>query len=285
MSWHPASHLVDVGGVQAHYVRPSSREGAPPLLLLHGFLVSSWAWRYNIDHLARHWDVIAPCQKGFGWSSAGRGDHSLRGLGRFMLTLLDRIGLERFDVIGNSYGGSVALWLAHEVPERVGRMVLVNPFAVAGSIPRIPTWATSAALAPFWRVLVRPTVARAGLQSLAYRGLRVDSDYLSGFRPPFSRRRAVRTALEVARGFDEAGRTLERWLPTIDHEALVIWGRRDLLLKPYAAGRIAGAMPRARLVTLPAVGHCAHEEVPRRFHDLVEGFLLSDEGGGSSGSR
>lgn len=272
--WHPASRFADVDGVEAHYVRLGPPESAAgTVVLLHGFLVSSFAWRRNLEPLARRYDVIAPCQKGFGWSGNPPGDYGLASLGRFVLGLLDRLEVEKAHLVGNSYGGAVSLWLAAHAPERFDRLVLVNPYALPGSLASHPRAALLDAFAPLYRFAVTPTVARLGLQLLAYRGLLVDGDYLAGFGAPFERERAVHTALAVARGFDDAARELEALLPEIAHPTLVVWGTADLLLKPWAGPRLAKALPNARLVTLPGLGHCAHEEDPERFHDLAFGFL------------
>lgn len=272
MAWHPRSSTTDVGGVRAHYVRAGDPR-RDKLVLLHGLLVSSWAWRFNLDALAGDWDVIAPCQRGFGWSGRPRGVVSVGLLGRFVLDLLDQLDVERFALVGNSLGGAVALWIARHAPQRVTRVVLVNPLAIAGSMPPVPRLVSSVALAPLYRVAVQPRVARFGLQLLAYHHLEVGADYMAGFRAPFEQRRSVRSAMATIRCLGDAGREIEAALPHIDQPTLVVWGLRDRILRRRAGPRIIAAMPDARLVTFDDAGHCTHEEHPERFNRLVRAFL------------
>ncbi|MGM0577247.1 MAG: alpha/beta fold hydrolase [Myxococcota bacterium] len=275
--WHPRSRWTAVDGALAHYVRTGPPgDDAPALVLVHGFLVSSFSWRFNLEPLSRDFDVIAPCQKGFGWSERPHGGYDLESLGRFVLGVLDRLEVERAHLCGNSLGGAIALWIARNAPERVHRLVLVNSLAVASSLPRVPTLLKAPWMAPFYRPFVRPTLARLGLQTLAYRRLRVDSRYMEGFRPPFESRHAVPTALAVARKLEAMVEEVEGFLPEIPHHTLVAWGTKDLLLSARAAPEIVRRMPDARLVTFPHAGHCPHEEEPERFNRMVRAFLLEE---------
>ncbi len=275
--WHGRSRTQQVAGLDTHYVRarPPGRPDAPTLVLLHGFLVSSWAWRFNIGPLARRFSVLAPCQPGFGWSDRPRSPLTIPRLGRHLLDLLDALGIEQAHVCGNSLGGAVALWTALNAPDRVDRLVLVNALALPHSLPKIDRLAHAPGLAPIIRFFVRPTVARVGLQALAYRGLAVDSTYLAGFRAPWRARHSARAAVRVARGLRPGAEQIERELHRVSQPTLVCWGTGDRLLGGHTGHALAGRIPGARLVTFPSCGHCPHEEAPHRFNTVVERFLTA----------
>lgn len=288
LGWHGSSRVVCVDAppgsglspVDTHYVRVAGPPGAqtrPTLLLIHGFLVSSFSWRHQIEALGAEFDVIAPCLMGFGWSERPAGDYSLDALGRFLLRFMDALAIPRAHVCGNSLGGALGLWMAHEAPERVERLVLVNSLALAGGLPDLPTQLTSPWVAPLARLFVRPTLARIGLQALAYRGIPVDSGYLAGFRPPFEDPRSVPIALEVARGLPAAAAHVDSLLEGLRHETLVVQGTGDRLLSARSGLKIARRIPDARLVSFDGSGHCPHEEEPERFNALMRSFLV---GGG-----
>ena len=281
VGWHPDSRVVDIGGTATHVVRARERtvagDDAPTVVLIHGFLVSSWSWRFNIDALARRFEVVAPCQPGFGWSARPRkADLSIPGLARHLLAVLDRLDVERAHLVGNSLGGAVALWIAQHAPERVDRLVLVNALALAKSLPPVPERLVGPALAPFMRVFVSPTVARLGLQALAYRRFLVDSRYIAGFREPFRQRRSMRLQLRVARGLFPGARLVERGLPRVRQPTLVVWGTGDRLLGGRTGFSLHRRIAGSRLVTFPGCGHCPQEEVPVRFNDVVDRFLRGD---------
>ena len=276
--WHRRSHSSRVAGIHTHYVRagPRDRADAPALVLLHGFLVSSWAWRFNIGPLSRRFSVVAPCQPGFGWSERPRGPVTLESLGAHLIELLDALGIDRAHLCGNSLGGAVALWMALNAPERVDRLVLVNALALPRSLPQIDRLAHAPGLAPIVRFFVSPTVARVGLQALAYRGLAVDSAYLAGFRAPWRTRHSARAAVRVARALRPAAESIERGLHRVTQPTLVCWGTADRLLGGHTGRALAGRIAGARLVTFPGIGHCPHEETPLRFNTVVERFLTAD---------
>ena len=263
-----------MGGVKAHVVDTGEVDEAPrdTVVLIHGFVCSSWAWRANIDALAQHRRVLAPCQKGFGWTGAGHDDFSIEALARFLLGVLDARGVRRATFVGNSLGGAVSLWIAAHHPERVSSLVLVNSLAVRWRLPRWAFKTQVSGLAPLYRRLATPGIVRTGLQLAAYRGLMVDHDYLSGFLAPLRRERAMKVALAVANDLHDGAARLDPLLESIQQPALVVWGARDLIM-PLRSGRIlARRLPNARLVVFDRCGHCPHEEAPRRFNALVERF-------------
>ncbi|MCB9785591.1 MAG: alpha/beta hydrolase [Deltaproteobacteria bacterium] len=276
--WHPTSRIVRAGGIDVHYVRSpaTGTQPRPVLLLVHGFLVSSFSWRHQLDALGDRFDVVAPCLKGFGWSERAHGDYSLDALGRFLIDFMDALGIARAHVCGNSLGGALALWLCHHQPERVDRLVLVNSLALTRTLPSVPTPLAGPWMAPLARLFVRPTLARLGLSALAYRGIPVDSAYMAGFRPPFEHPRSVPIALQVARGLPAAVAHVEPILDALQHRTLVVQGVGDRLLSARAGLQIARRVPGARLVSFDGSGHCPHEEEPERFNAVLRDFLDGD---------
>ena len=274
VGWHPQSRFTTVDGVRCHYVDVGARD-APPLVLLHGIAVSSWAWRFNLPALSRHFRVIAPCQKGFGWSGRDHGDYSVRGLARFVLRLLDHLGVPRADLCGNSLGGAVALWIAEHQPHRVDRLVLENAAALADQRPWQLLHTQLPALGPLYRALVGPTLFRAGLVALAYKNLAVDSDYMAGFWTPLAAPRSIQTLLAVARRLPASLAEIDRLLPTVSHPTLIAWGQKDGVLPVRGAYALHRRLPASRLVLFPECGHCPHEEDPARFDALLLGFLAT----------
>jgi len=275
--WHQASRFTRIGGAPCHYVDLGPRAGEP-VVLIHGIAVSSWAWRHNLEALARDFRVVAPCQKGFGWSGRGRGDYSVGGLARFILGLLDELGIERAHLCGNSLGGAVSLWIAEHHPERVGRLALVNPAALRRQRPWRLLRTQIPALGPVYRRLIGPTLMRAGLVALAYRNLAVDSRYMAGFWTPFEARGSIQTLLAVARHLPASLAEIDRLLPGVPHEVLVVWGERDGILPVRGGHELARRLARARLVIFEDSGHCPHEEEPARFNSLLTAFFRGDAG-------
>ena len=131
-----AGRMIDVDGVPTRVHEAGEGE---TVLLLHGSGpgVSAWAnWRLVLPKLAERFHVVAPDQLGFG--ATGRPASARYGRTAWTqhaLALVDRLGLDRIHVVGNSMGGAIALALAAERPELVDRLVLMGTTGVRFDLP------------------------------------------------------------------------------------------------------------------------------------------------------
>jgi 2-hydroxymuconate-semialdehyde hydrolase len=105
-----------------------------PVLLLHGSGpgVTAWAnWRLTIPRLAEHFTVVAPDVVGFGFTDRPeRISYDLQTWTDHALGVLDALGIAKAHVVGNSFGGSLAMSLAINHPDRVSRLVLMGAVGV-----------------------------------------------------------------------------------------------------------------------------------------------------------
>lgn len=98
----------------------------PDLLLLHGWPQHWWEWRHLIPPLAKHYHVLAPDLRGWGWSDAPPGDYAKKTFAADILALLDSENIDRTRLIGHDWGGYTSFLLALEHPERIERMVCLD---------------------------------------------------------------------------------------------------------------------------------------------------------------
>ena len=122
---------VQTGAIRTNYLEQGSGE---PLVLLHGSGpgVSSYAnWRLVLDSLAEHARVLAPDLAGFGYTEIPDDQEFTREAWLAQIVdFLDELGLDRVSVVGNSFGGSMALALAIAHPDRVEKLVLMGSVGV-----------------------------------------------------------------------------------------------------------------------------------------------------------
>lgn len=123
--------FIDTGGVRTNFHDVGSGE---PVLLIHGSGpgVSAWAnWRLTLAELSPNFRCIAPDMAGFGYSTVEDGFEFTRDTWlKQIFGLLDALEIEQVHVIGNSFGGSMALALAIAAPERVSKLVLMGSVGV-----------------------------------------------------------------------------------------------------------------------------------------------------------
>lgn len=128
------SRVVDAGELQLHAV--IGGEG-PPLLLLHGWPETWYAWRMLMPALAKDFEVIAPDHRGMGLSGKPRDGYDVGTLAADMAALMDALGHETFALYGTDIGMPIAYALAADNPERVARLV-VSEAPLPGISPSPP---------------------------------------------------------------------------------------------------------------------------------------------------
>lgn len=275
-SWHPAGARLriwepDGRSLAVHAV---SAGVGRDLLLLHGFVQSSWCWRAALPGLAARARVHAVCLPGFGWSDKPRGAAmDLRSQAARLLRWADAAGVQDFDIAGCSLGGALALELAASQPTRVGRVVLVNP-AGPGAYPMaLAARLQHPALAPLYRLPGVPTGLRLGLQHAAYPGFTIDDEYMRHFLAPLRGDGALEAALAAAAAFADDVQALPARLAAVHQPALVVRGGRDRVVPAAVVEAIARGLRQVERRLYPGSGHCPMEEEPERFIKDVSAFL------------
>lgn len=135
MTTHYRTATID--GLQIFY-REAGDPGKPAFLLLHGFPASSFMFRRLIDLLAGQFHVIAPDYPGFGHSAApspSRFDYTFENLADIAERLTEHLGLIRYGLYLQDFGGPVGFRLATRHPERVAFLVVQNANAYEQGLP------------------------------------------------------------------------------------------------------------------------------------------------------
>lgn len=269
---------VMVDGAAIAYRQLGPRSGVP-LLLLNRFRGTMDDWDpVLIDRIATQRQVVLFDQPGFARSS-GQPPDSLAAFARTAVRLLDALGHRQADVLGFSMGGTVALQLALNHPERLRRLVVAG--SGPGFVPDVPPGPPPSDRV--WPVATKPVnddadflflffENSAGSQAAgrAYRDrLRQRRDAFSKLVEPTTWQAQLKSALAVG---TEATSLLPR-LGGIGHPTLVANGRRDIMVPTYASYAMAQAMPDARLVIYPDSGHGFLFQYPEAFADEVLRFL------------
>ena len=129
------SRYVDTGDLRLHAV--VGGEG-PPLLLVHGWPETWYAWRLVMPALARDFEVIAVDQRGIGLSDKPAGGYDTGTLAADLVALMDVLGHERFAVAGHDTGFAISYALAADHPDRVDRVALAEIPGPPGAAPSPP---------------------------------------------------------------------------------------------------------------------------------------------------
>jgi pimeloyl-ACP methyl ester carboxylesterase len=271
----PPSQFLEVAGLNAHVRDEGPRSGAVPLLLLHGTSASLHTWDGWAETLSRERRVIRVDLPGFGLTGPTRdGDYRIERYVEFVVALLDRLGIERCVIAGNSFGGWVAWEAALAQPGRIVGLVLVDAAGYPLVSESVPIGFRMARM-PVLNRLLQWTLPRRVIES-SLRNTYGDPSRVTvalvdryyeltlreGNRPALAQRFA-----QAPHGL-HAARIQGLRVPT-----LILWGGRDRLIPPDHAARFNRDIPGSRLVVFPELGHVPHEEDPLRTGAAVREFL------------
>ena len=238
-------------------------------MFLHGFFGDHRVWRRQFE-LADEYKVVAWDAPGCGGSTAPPADWALSDYARCLGRFIEALGLERPHLVGNSFGGSLAIQLYDSEPDLVASMVLADTYAGwSGSFP--------------------PEVVNQRLaNSLPDLDLPVDqvvSRWIPGFVTETAPKSVVQELSAIIEDFDVDGmRTMIRalayadlrdTLPRVSVPTLLIWGDADVRSPLSVAQTMQSAIPGSTLVVIPGVGHLSHAQAPERFNQELRKFLTT----------
>jgi pimeloyl-ACP methyl ester carboxylesterase len=270
-----ATDYVEAAGIRLH-IRDTGPRNAPPLVLLHGFGSSLDTWDAWADRLSGSYRVIRYDLPGFALTGPDpTGDYSDARGTQVLLALLDRLGVTRATLIGNSIGGKLAWKFAAQQPGRVEKLVLISPDGFAspgfdyGKKAEVPVWlGLTRVVLP--KAFVRLSLAPAYGNPAALTDATV-TRYWDLMRAPGARgamiARLGQTVLEAP----------EADLRRIQAPTLLVWGERDGMIPVANSADYLKALQAGRLVVLPGLGHVPQEEAPAQSLEPVVLFLQSDE--------
>ncbi len=277
-STREASRLVPLsfGRVFLHDHGVDDEPARPPVLLLHGLLVTSHSFTRLIPELARDRRVLAPDLPGCGDSDRPPpvlcADYSPRWQAAAILELLDRLGLPRVDVVGHSWGGAIAVCLADAAPERVRRLALVDPtllrmaIPIEGRLAQVPRLGAYVFKNMYRRNELRRYLGRAFSSDRLVNEADVDLYWDRLARA--GGREAAHAMLMQLMHIDTMAAMLPR-MRAIAAPTLVVWGERDAIVPHDHAEQVAAAIPGSRLRWLAGCGHSPAEEQPEALAALL----------------
>jgi 2-hydroxy-6-oxo-octa-2,4-dienoate hydrolase len=262
---------VDAGGIKTNYLEAGQ---GPPVVLVHGSGpgVTAYAnWRLTIPGLARRFHVFAPDMAGFGFSDKPGRYGMDRWVGQ-LIGFLDALRLDRACLVGNSFGGGLAIRVAVEHPDRVERLVLMGATGVEfpitegldqvwGYQPGLENMRKIMDYFAYSRELVTDELAEVRYRAALAPG--VQEAYSAMFPAP--RQRWV-----------EAMATPEEKIRAIQHETLIVHGREDKVIPLSNAYRLLDLIERSELHVFARCGHWSQIEWAEDFNALLLRFLSRD---------
>src|SRR5271169_1162591 len=274
---------VVINGLRWRYLHAGS---GPALLLVHGFMGYSFSWRFVMKGLAQHYSVYAVDLPGCGFSQRSTTlQGTLASDAEHLLSFMDHLGIEQFDLLGTSRGGGAIIVLTGLAAERgqlhrIRRMVLSEP---------INTWSRIGLL----RIrLLRTRGGRFYVVHLAQRLPFVIKDFFRDLYAdptsiPHDSFAGYQAGLEPAGSFPHLSKIIHSWMADLKRvsdalplaecvPALLLWGDRDRAVDPASAQELHRRWKNSAVLMMHNIGHMPYEESPAEFNQIVLDFLLRD---------
>jgi pimeloyl-ACP methyl ester carboxylesterase len=262
---------VEAAGLKTNFLEQGS---GPAVVLLHGSGpgVTAYAnWRFTMPALATRFRVIAPDAAGFGYTERKPGAiYNLDLWLRHLIGFLDALGVSKAHLVGNSFGGALALAFASRQPERVEKLVLMG--AVGTDFPLTPgldaVWGYEPALENMARVA----------RSFAYDPALITNDlirsrYEASMRPGFHESYSSMFPAPRQRHI-AALATPDEQVRALPHRTLIVHGRDDRIIPLANSLKLLSLIERSELHVFGQCGHWTQIEKKDRFNRLVEDFLV-----------
>lgn len=260
-----AGETIEIEGIPIRLVR--SGEG-PPLVLINGLGAGVELWGPFVRRIEAR-EVVTFDLPGAGRSGHARFPMRMRGLAGVIDEILDRIGLERVDLLGYSLGGLVAQEFAHRHPDRVRNLILA---ATSPGVPSVPPNPVAAAvmLTPAryydrrFAELAIPLIAGGRTArdfGVLRRGIQrrlIDPPTMTGY---------------LHQLYAVCGWSSHAWLHRLPHPTLILHGDEDPLVPLVNARYMAKVIPDSRLEVIPGAGHMVLIDQPDDAVEAMERFL------------
>ena len=253
---------ADANGIKTNYLEAGKGD---PVVLIHGSGpgVTSYAnWRLVLPALAENFRVVAPDMVGFGFSERPANiEYGVQTWADQVVGLMDTLELPTAHLVGNSFGGAIALRIATQHPDRVGKLVLMGsmgvPFPITEGLERV--WGYEPSFENMRKVLdvfaYSRDLVNDELAEVRYRGS-IQPGFQESFAAmfPAPRQRWV-----------EAMCTPEDDIRRLPHRTLIVHGREDQVIPVQTSLRLMELIDNA---DLSVFSHCGHWSMIERTEDF-----------------
>ena len=264
---------VVADGIRTNYLEAGEGDH---VVLIHGSGpgVTAYAnWRVVIPALAENFHVVAPDMVGFGFTDRPEGvKYGLDTWANQTVGVMDALGIEKTHLVGNSFGGSIALRIASLHPDRVDKLVLMGSmgvdFPITEGLDKV--WGYDGTYEDMRKVLDVFAYSRVlvndELAKVRYEGS-IQPGWQEGFSSmfPAPRQRWV-----------EAMRTPDDEIRKLKHRTLIVHGREDQVIPISTSYKLEELLDNADLAVFSHCGHWSMIERTADFNRLVRDFFLGD---------
>ncbi|MDR7002362.1 alpha/beta hydrolase [Neobacillus niacini] len=245
------------------------------VILLHGFLSSTFTFRHLIPLLKQDYQVLSVDLPPFGKSDkSSRYVYSYKNLAQTVIKLTELFGIKKMTLLGHSMGGQIVLNILHMMPELADKAILLcsSAYLKRSGLPLILT-----SYIPYFHLFVKYWMARTGvkknLQDSLYNHSLINEDMINGYLQPFLQDNIFVALTKMIR--HREGDLPVEVLKQIQTPCLLIWGEHDRSMPLHVGERLNKDLANSELIVLKETGHAVPEERPEEVYHQIKRFLAA----------
>jgi pimeloyl-ACP methyl ester carboxylesterase len=236
-------------------------------------------WKKNIDTLAERFKVYAIDLWGWGYSERLKEkEYSFERYAKQVAGFMDALNIRKATLVGQSMGGGISVYVAAHYPERVDRLILVDPAVIPYPMMTIGKIYQFPFIGEFMNAIPGDALMKNNIRTIwFYDKNKATEEYCKEVLQPFCIKGSYAGSMFILRNVlkepyveKEANLLVKMSMPT-----LIIHGREDKAIPLDRSKRLNDLWKRSKLVIFDKAGHSPHEEYPEKFNKLALDFLSS----------
>jgi len=267
-------HKMKILGTNIYYEYYHHPQQTDTIVLIHGFLSSTFSYRKLIPLLKKHFSIIAIDLPPFGKSEkATKFFYSYHNMAKAVIELLERLQIKQAVIVGHSMGGQISLYAAKQKPDLFKKIVLI---CSSGYMQKMPSSLIFCSYLPYFYLYVKRQFIRQGvwksLCSVVHDQSLINEDMIYGYSEPFYDDKIFRALTRMIR--EREGDLSSQDLKAIEIPCLLVWGEEDKIVPIEVGYQLQKDLPISRFVSFKQTGHLVPEERPYHVSNHIFDFCF-----------
>lgn len=269
---HYYSSSMNILGVNVHYEVYEKDPAKPTMVLIHGFLSSTFSFRKIIPLLENEFSLVAIDLPPFGKTEKStKFVHSYTNMAKLVIKLVEGLQIKKAYLVGHSMGGQISLIAAKERPDLFEKIVLL---CSSGYMKRVHPTLIFGSYFPYFYVFIKRRLARQGvlknLNNVVHDKALIDQEMMDGYLEPFRNDQIFMALNRMIR--DHEGDLPPEELKRIEQPSLLIWGSEDKVVPVHVGERLKNDLPNSTFFSFQQTGHLVPEERPEHVTEKILNF-------------
>jgi len=266
--------FVLVDNKKIHYLEQGKGK---PIILIHGFYYNTVMWKKNMEDLAKKFKVYAIDLWGWGYSERLKElNYSYELYGKQIVGFMDALKIPKASLVGQSMGGGISVYLAAHFPDRVDKLILVDPAVIpypmttTGRVYQLPY------VGEFLNAIPGNGLIKKTIQTVwFYDPQKVTDDYVEEVARPMNIKGSLEGMMFILRNVlkEPYVEAEAQKLAQMNKPILIIHGREDKAIPLDRSQKLNALWKESQLVIFEKAGHTPQEEYPEKFNPLAMEFL------------